>query len=491
MDRKIISILLAMLILMSMSITCVYAGDAKAEAVNFSVRTYNTLRTEDGQTIETTIVFDKEIVVKDGAENDLLVKVAGATLNNMPNTENGQSNRTLSVKADPIDAKKLIITIGSKAGAQFVKQTNARLEIEAEKGISHILTKDTLEPVDLNYIDCVIPCGLKLLTVSSNAGTDTSVASVRKQVTSRSNVRSMVYIQILKNGNPLLPVEKFDHKGSYVIHAHAFINTVSGDTVIPELTETDYAKLICDGFNNIAKGVKGVEDKYKISQDGDKITLSAVDPVAGETLDINIFNWPNDDSKIAESSSLHNGKEQNFQDVTGWEKEYVYYLVNKGILEGRSDKEFAPAQTVTRAEFIKMLSKIEGTRKDDYSGSSFKDVRSSDWYAPYVEWASKIGIAKGSDGYFNPSARISKQDMAVMIQRYTDRVAKSVIPAMESRIVFTDDIQIASYAKTAVYSLQQAGIVSGDINSRFLPTSNVTRAQAAKMLAVYLQVTNQ
>ena len=58
----------------------------------------------------------------------------------------------------------------------------------------------------------------------------------------------MVYIQPLKNGQPLLPTATFDHEGSYIIHAHAFIDTKSGDQVMPEMTEADYAKVIADTF---------------------------------------------------------------------------------------------------------------------------------------------------------------------------------------------------------------------------------------------------
>ena len=75
-----------------------------------------------------------------------------------------------------------------------------------------------------------------------------------------------------------------------------------------------------------------------------------------------------------------------------------------------------------------------------------------------------------------------------MLQRYA-QTAGIQIPDMEAGITFDDDATISSYAKEAVYGLQKAGIVSGDINGRFYPKSSATRAQAAKILAVFLQVT--
>ena len=85
-------------------------------------------------------------------------------------------------------------------------RTNASIQIQAaESGITHILTADSGKPADLRYIGTIIPSGLALDTVSSTAGgmqdgTVTAEASVTKQVTHRANVRSMVYIRLLKNG---------------------------------------------------------------------------------------------------------------------------------------------------------------------------------------------------------------------------------------------------------------------------------------------------
>ena len=479
-------------------------NDAKdaAAAQSFHIRTYNDRRAEDDQNIEVTVTFDRAIEVKSGAESDISVKIAGSSLDQSPNTENGESNRTLSVKADAQDDRKLVITVGSCAGAQFVKQTNASIQIQAsDAGITHILTAGSGVPADLRYIETTIPCGLALSDVSSETGSapqDGAVqkeASVTKQVTHRANVRSMVYIQLLKNGKPILPEDKFDHAGSYVIHAHAFIDTMSGDTKLPELTEADYAKLIVQGFENSIKNLKDLASRYMMTQEGDKITLTDHWPEDGETLDVRVYAWPYDGSVVSDVPSAGNGSGNGdtsvFDDVNGWEKEYVYYLAEKGIVKGRTDTLFVPLANVTRAEFIKMLASAAGASVSGNEKSSFSDVPASAWYAPYVAWAEKNGLANGSDGKFYPLENITKQDIAVLIQRYAENVAGTEIPNMEAESIFADDTAISGYAKSAVYELQKGSIVSGDINGKFYPKSSATRAQAAKMLAVFLQVSGK
>lgn len=477
-----------------------------AEAVSFSVRTYNTNRTEDGQTVEVAIRFDKPIKVGSGAEKDVLVKIAGSALNESPNTENGASNRTLSVKGSDADDCTLIITIGCVSGAKFVKQTNASISVQAAaSGVSHILTAETGKPADLKFISTVIPSGIVL----SDAGS--SGNSVTKQVTHRSNVRSMVYIQLLRNGKPL--ITGADHEGSYVIHAHCFIETPSNGEMLPEMTEADYARAIADGFTAFAASNQEIADRYTVKAEGDKVIFTDMMPEGTETLDLRLFEYPVAGASVKDAPSGEPASGVNcscgmdgcscaggecicgnvcmFTDVPDWAKDYVNYLVGRGILNGRSTDTFAPNDNVTRAEFVKILALASGETIAPVSSTSFSDVPATAWYAPYVEWAYRKGIVTGnSDRNFKPQDNITRQDIAVMIQRYSTVTGRAV-PVMVSASAFSDSASISTYARDAVSALQKGSVVSGDVNGNFYPKSCANRAQAAKMVAVYLQVTGE
>lgn len=464
----------------------------KVTAQSYSVRSYNDSRAEDDQNVEVKIKFSAPVKVVKYAEDDLLVKIAGNTLDKTPNASDGVSTRTLSVKADPSDNTSVIVTIGSVKGSKFIRMTNAKLEISAvETGVKHIMSAADNTPVELGYISTVIPSGLAFTQTAAVTGTASQPASVTEKISHRANVRGMVYIQALRNGQPLLPTATFDHEGSYIIHAHAFIDTTSGDQVMPEMTEADYAKVIADTFKASIEKVPELKDAYEMTADGGSFTLKALKATAGETLSVRIYEWPVAGNVISDSaasdSSAPAGSVQ-FSDVNGWEKEYVYYLAERKILNGKEDGQFKPADNITRAEFVKILAAVSGDDVTKYTGSSFSDVNAASWYAPYVEWAYKNGIVKGSNGMFKPSANITRQDMAVMIENFSKYVKKTV-PSMEAAKSFADDSRIASYAKDAVASLQKAGIISGDVNGKFLPQSSATRAQAAKMITVYMQVT--
>lgn len=177
-----------------------------------------------------------------------------------------------------------------------------------------------------------------------------------------------------------------------------------------------------------------------------------------------------------------------FKDLSSvpWAREAINALAAVGVINGKSDTEFAPGDTVTRAEFAKMLMGAFGLASDSYATSSFRDVSTDAWYFQFVEAAYNLGIINGiADGVFAPDALITRQDMAVMVQRAAEAAGKS-IEAVGDAINFADSSKIADYAKTAVDMLTRGGIINGVSDTEFAPLENATRAQAAKILYNFL-----
>ena len=207
-----------------------------------------------------------------------------------------------------------------------------------------------------------------------------------------------------------------------------------------------------------------------------------------------------------------------FTDVksSSWFYDNVMYLVNEGVIKGKGDNMFAPNDSITRAEFVQILYSMAQAEADS-TGSAvasntvaaaesskaetvFKDVKSAAWYGKAVTWAYENGVAAGvagSDGTlsFAPNANISRQDMAVMIQNFTNKIEKKGIAATVPAAVFTDESDIEAYAKEAVSLMQQGGIINGiskmnaigDTMTVFSPKNCATRAEAVTMIARLLK----
>lgn len=170
-----------------------------------------------------------------------------------------------------------------------------------------------------------------------------------------------------------------------------------------------------------------------------------------------------------------------FDDVAAshWAYADIEALATRGILLGRSAKQFVPEGVVTRAEFLTILYRLNSDSELPDGKTPFKDVDKNAWYAPYIAWGFDKGIVNGvSTDRFNPDEKISRQDMSVMLFRYAGQMGIS-LPAGIAAGTFPDDGSIWGYAKTAVYAMKAADILRGRDTGLFDPLGNASRAEAA------------
>lgn len=171
-----------------------------------------------------------------------------------------------------------------------------------------------------------------------------------------------------------------------------------------------------------------------------------------------------------------------FSDMEGfdWAKEAVEYLHKKGIVNGTGNSNFSPKENVTREQFTKMIVEFAGSKGD--AELEFDDVLPGEWYYNYVKSAYSLGIIRGiSENSFGTGKAVTREDAVVIIGRCIDLLG---ITANDTReyTPFSDENEIAGYAKESVINLYKKGIINGIDNGVFAPKETVTRAQAAKMI---------
>lgn len=171
-----------------------------------------------------------------------------------------------------------------------------------------------------------------------------------------------------------------------------------------------------------------------------------------------------------------------------WAKESILALKDAGVISGKSETVFEPDAAVKREEFVKMIVSAFGFTADGET-SEFADTNPDEWYYPYINVAVKNGIVFGDDtGKFGIGNGITRQDMAVIIYRVLELKGINA-EKVNDAVVFTDENEISDYAKEAVSSLQQYGIISGMDDGSFAPKSGATRAQSAKMIYGVMKLT--
>ena len=164
-----------------------------------------------------------------------------------------------------------------------------------------------------------------------------------------------------------------------------------------------------------------------------------------------------------------------------WARKYIEYGVESGYINGYTDGTFRPDQTVTRAEFSKMLNTAIGFAMT--ADTSFSDVDPKEWYASDVEKAYTAGYITGyTDGTFRPNQTITRQEAAVILSRIMTS------PEQTARLsVFHDAAHIADWAEDGVEKVLSKGLMKGDDQGNFNPAKGLTRAEAAKIVGQLIQ----
>ena len=170
--------------------------------------------------------------------------------------------------------------------------------------------------------------------------------------------------------------------------------------------------------------------------------------------------------------------------VKEWAGQHIAVAAAKGIIDGRADGEFVPNDYVTRAEFAKLIVKVFNL-EDDTATEPFVDVNDSDWFTPYVAAAAKAGIVNGrTDTEFAPNATITRAEMATMVARAMAQYLEYELTVSEDQALsrFVDAAEIHETLKAGVALAADHGVVEGEEANQFKPNNNATRAQAAVII---------
>lgn len=164
-----------------------------------------------------------------------------------------------------------------------------------------------------------------------------------------------------------------------------------------------------------------------------------------------------------------------------WAKQAVEAMAARDVIKGISDDSFAPAASITRADFITLLVRALELKGSGTNTAAFSDVQPTAHYAQAVAIAKELGIASGfEDNTFKPDSSISRQDMMVLTAKALKAAGKHSAGS-GSLAPYSDAASISTYAMDSVASLVKSGIVNGK-DGKIAPAEPLTRAEAAVVL---------
>ena len=178
-----------------------------------------------------------------------------------------------------------------------------------------------------------------------------------------------------------------------------------------------------------------------------------------------------------------------FPDVSegDWFYNEVQFVNKNGIMTGLGNGDFGPYVELSRAHFVVMLYRLEGTPEADQE-INYPDVTKGEWYTDAVKWATKNNIVTGYDntGMFGIADAITREQMATMMCRYARYKGYDTTEKADFS-KFEDGNRVSEFAKEAMEWVVGSGIIKGKFEGKQLdPQGNTSRAEAAIVMARFM-----
>lgn len=272
--------------------------------------------------------------------------------------------------------------------------------------------------------------------------------------------------RFVKNGHTLL-----DALMTYYLPGSGFQHTALGSGSNQMATE--------QGFYGLVAAQRAAQGKNSLYRMGDAITIGGSSQPAGSGL-------PGKHTDVTAQPITAPGK--TFSDISGANahknQAAIETLAARGIINGFNETEFCPDATMTRAQFAAIV--VRGLGLPQKTTAQFTDVKTTDWFAPWVGSAHAYGIVNGrSAATFDPNGTITRQEAAVMVARAAQLCGLDT--AVDSTAVrdilaqFSDYVTTDAWAREGLAFCYDADILDqSDLAIR--PKEPVRRCEVAQMI---------
>jgi hypothetical protein len=171
---------------------------------------------------------------------------------------------------------------------------------------------------------------------------------------------------------------------------------------------------------------------------------------------------------------------QRFYDVPKdhWAFTYIAELVERGAINGYSDGSYKPNNTVTRAEWAKIMV-VAADRPLSDSVPTFNDM-SGHWANQWVNAAKPYMTSYEGGSAFRPNIPTLREDVTVALVKLKGYNADDADFSYIAK--FKDQDSISTNCKKYVAVAVETGLISGFEDGTFKGQNTLTRAEAATLL---------
>lgn len=401
------------------------------------------------------------------------------------------NNITLSQLA-PLSACDSLYSLGT------ITLNNAALELDGEADVFAVNTKDlTIENGSNLTIKDYVACGIiadgnvtvndSTVTIKNASGKGLSALSL---VAYEGEAEPMLYLQrarmadpngaymkalddgtkfsaVGEDATPTLTIQPYHSSSSGSSNYTVKVNETKNGTVTPSATRVGSGSTVTLTVD--PDGAYVLDTIKATNASGKEVTLTK------GTDGKYTFKMPSSAVTVNASFRLR------FTDVdpNAWYFDGVQDSVKKGLMEGMSETIFAPNGTLTRAQLVTILWRMEQQPSVNYA-LPFTDVAEGQWYTEAVRWAASTNVVNGTSATtFTPDAPVTREQLVAMLWRYAKQKGYDVSIGEETNILsYPDATSVSEYAIPAMQWACGSGIIQG-ADGKLLPKDSTTRAQIA------------
>jgi len=233
------------------------------------------------------------------------------------------------------------------------------------------------------------------------------------------------------------------------------VGAYNGDVLVNLLNLSDDHERKVKVYVN-GEHVKESEELLEGETEGDVITLTRFEPKFIKVKGMNPF----------------------FDTYGHWAEEDIVSLSNEKIVSGMSHTRFEPDSTLTRAQFVALLTRAAGLESVEYM-ENIADVSADKWYAGNIAMALANGIIC-ADTDFRPEEAITREEMCDMLIKCYESKYGEIVNYEKA------EFQDADYSENISKAVSK-GLMYGYEDGTFAPEANSTRAEATAVIRRFLK----
>jgi len=177
-----------------------------------------------------------------------------------------------------------------------------------------------------------------------------------------------------------------------------------------------------------------------------------------------------------------------FDDIQNLSEEMqraIRTLATQGIISGVGNDHFAPDDTITRAQFAQLITRMLGLYDPNANGG-FEDVQHTDWFFGAVGSATRHALMEGtSETTFSPNQVLTREESVSAIARVLRNESEYLNltnPRSFLQGQFTDYNELADWSIDDIALAARHDLIPRRTDGRFAPHDQMTRGDVAVIL---------